>query len=463
MAKVVTRKRSSAIDPLKHSQPTGGAMVFLGLAAAMPVLHGSKGCTAFAKTLMTRHFREPIPLQTTAVTEVSAVFGAGEQLVLTLDAIRDKHRPEILGVLTTGLTEVSGEDVAGEIATYIRGIGVDGPLVVAVSTPDFRGGLSDGWAAALEALVAALPLARTQSPPRLDQAVLLTGPATGLSAVDLDEVKDILADFGISAVAIPDLAGSLDGHLAPGFSSTTTGGTTLAQLRELSSCGLVISIGSTTTRAAHDLAARTGARLISHPHLCGLAAVDAFVHELAQITGRPVPERLLRWRSRLADGLMDCHFVLAGARVALAAEPESLLAIATLLRDVGAEIVAAVSPTPSPILAEVPCAEVVIGDLADLEERAGAAGAELVVGGAHARASADRIRAAHLPVGFPVFDRLGAQLRACVGYRGSLQLLVDVGNRLLDHHEIPDHTTSRVAGTDEPVDTSSVPLKEPRC
>ena len=62
MARVVAGGKPAAIDPLKHSQPLGGALVFLGLANTMPMLHGSQGCTAFAKALLTRHFREPIPL-----------------------------------------------------------------------------------------------------------------------------------------------------------------------------------------------------------------------------------------------------------------------------------------------------------------------------------------------------------------------------------------------------------------
>jgi nitrogenase molybdenum-iron protein NifN len=85
------------------------------------------------------------------------------------------------------------------------------------------------------------------------------------------------------------------------------------------------------------------------------------------------------------------------------------------------------------VLSRAPWDEVVVGDFVDLAERAGAAGADLVVASSHGRDVADRIGAAHLPLGFPVYDRLGAQLRATAGYRGSLQLLVDAANCLLDH------------------------------
>ena len=53
----------------------------------MPLLHGSQGCTAFAKVFFVRHFREPVPLQTTAMDQVSSVMGADENVVEALRTI----------------------------------------------------------------------------------------------------------------------------------------------------------------------------------------------------------------------------------------------------------------------------------------------------------------------------------------------------------------------------------------
>ena len=49
--------------------------------------------------------------------------------------------------------------------------------------------------------------------------------------------------------------------------------------------------------------------------------------------------------------------------------------------------------------------------------------------------------AAHLCLGFPVYDRLGAQLRPTVGYRGSLALLIDAANCLLDQEHVTHQRT----------------------
>ena len=302
MARVVASGRRAAIDPLKHSQPLGGALVFLGLARAMPVLHGSQGCASFAKALMTRHFGEPVPLQTTAVAEVTAVIGAGESLVAALEAIRARQHPDVIGVLTTGLTKVSGEDVAGELRSYLAGARRRGAADRRGVHPDFRGGLSDGWASALEAVVTVVPLdappardpGEQAEPPGPEPLAVLAGPS--LTAVDIEELTALVRGFGLDPVVVPDLSGSLDGHL-DGWSPLTTGGTMIAGLRRLGAAGAIVVAGATAAAAGEALAARTGADVIRCDHLSGLAAVDALVTELMERTGEPAPDEARRWRA----------------------------------------------------------------------------------------------------------------------------------------------------------------------
>jgi hypothetical protein len=61
------------------------------------MLHGSQGCTAFGKVFFVRHFREPIPLQTTAMDQVSTIMSADENVIEGLRVICEKngrrHRP----------------------------------------------------------------------------------------------------------------------------------------------------------------------------------------------------------------------------------------------------------------------------------------------------------------------------------------------------------------------------------
>jgi len=63
MATLVQSRKPVTVDPLRHSAPLGAVLAFLGVAGCMPVLHSSQGCAAFVKVLLTRHFRESIPLR----------------------------------------------------------------------------------------------------------------------------------------------------------------------------------------------------------------------------------------------------------------------------------------------------------------------------------------------------------------------------------------------------------------
>jgi nitrogenase molybdenum-cofactor synthesis protein NifE len=84
---------------------------FSACAAAIPMLHGSQGCTAFGKVFFVRHFREPIPLQTTAMDQVSSIMSADENVIEGLRVLCEKNSPDIIGLPTTGLSETQGTDI----------------------------------------------------------------------------------------------------------------------------------------------------------------------------------------------------------------------------------------------------------------------------------------------------------------------------------------------------------------
>ena len=72
--------KAASTNPLKMSQPLGAALAYLGVDRCLPLFHGSQGCTAFGLVLLVRHFREAIPLQTTAMDQVSTILGGYENL-----------------------------------------------------------------------------------------------------------------------------------------------------------------------------------------------------------------------------------------------------------------------------------------------------------------------------------------------------------------------------------------------
>jgi nitrogenase molybdenum-iron protein NifN len=437
MAVLVESHKAVTVDPLRHSAPVGAVLAFLGVAGCMPLLHSSQGCAAMVKVLLTRHFRESIPLQTSALTEVTTILGSGDSLLEGIATVADRLQPEVIGVITTGLVDAVGEDIRGTLKLRTQAPG--GPPVVLAAVPDLGGGLEQGYAAAVEGMVAELVMPRAGNA-RDDQVTLLPGPALG--PLDVAELREQAEAFGLRTIMLPDSSRSLDGHLDDDWEPLLSGGTPLSAVAAAGRSAAVLAVGAGLESAGRMLAG-TDAWVVSHA--VGLDASDALVMQLAAVAGREVPDVLQCWRSRLTDGLLDASGVLAGRRVALALEADLLAGVAALLTEAGCHIVTAITPTSADHLRNLPCDEVVVGDFVDAEERARDAGAELLVASSHGAAAAGRLGIPLLRLGFPVVDRLGAQHLTSVGYRGGLRLLFAVANELLavpDRAPAPPPTTT---------------------
>jgi nitrogenase molybdenum-iron protein NifN len=429
MATVTTPRKSVAVNPLKQSQPLGAALAFLGLKGIMPLFHGSQGCTAFAKVMLVRHFREAIPLSTTAMTEVSTILGGEENVEQAILTLVEKSKPLIIGICTTGLTETRGDDMTGILQSIRkRHPELHDLPIVFVSTPDFKGALQDGFAATVTSIVKELPRSGETRP---NQITLLTSPA--FAPGDVQEIKEIVAAFGLSAITVPDLSLSMDGHLDGAASSVTSGGTTLAELREIGSSVYTLALGESMRGAAEALQTQFGIPYEVFPSLSNLDAVDDFLEGLADLSGVPVPPKYRHQRTQLQDAMLDTHFFFGRKQVSLAMEPDLLWSTVHFLQSMGAEVQAAVTTTKSPLLENLPVETVTIGDLEDLEQLA--VGSDLLIGNSNLAAIARRLQIPLYRMGFPVFDRLGNGQRCTVGYRGIMQLLFDLGNLFLEQEE----------------------------
>lgn len=435
MARVVESKKACTVNPLKMSQPLGASFAFLGLDACMPVMHGSQGCTSFGLVLLVRHFKEAIPLQTTAMNEVTSILGGYDNIEAALLNIRKRAAPKLIAICSTGLTETKGDDVDGYIATVRkRKPELDDTEIVYVSTPDYVGAFEDGFQHAITAIVKTLvkPL-----PVVANQITLL--PGSHLSPGDIDELREIVQAFGLNPIVLPDISGSLDGHIPPDWRGTTLGGTTLDDIRRAGASAFTLGVGEQTREGAEALQAISGTPLEIFERLTGLEVNDRLLQRLSQISGRPVPARYRRQRSQLLDAMLDGHFYTGGVKVAIGAEPDLLLAVGGLLHEMGAELRCCVSTTKSAAHALLPAQEVLLGDLEDLE--AGAAECDLLITHSHGRQAAARLDKPFLRIGFPVFDRVGNAHRVQVGYRGTMNLIFEIANLMIEriaHHHAGD-------------------------
>jgi nitrogenase molybdenum-iron protein NifN len=434
MALVTESKKACAVNPLKMSQPLGASYAFMGLGSCMPVMHGSQGCTSFGLVVLVRHFKEAIPLQTTAMNEATTIMGGYDNIEKALLNIRQRAKPRIIAICSTGLTETKGDDVDGYIAlARQKRPELADTEIVYVSTPDYLGAFQDGWAKAVAKVVATVPAPDTpRQPGRI--AVL---PGAHITPGEIEELRELIDLFGLEAVFVPDVSGSLDGHIPDDWLGTTLGGTSLDDLRTLGAAAHAIAIGEQMRPAAEALQQRCGVPYRLFDRLTGLAATDDFVQHLSQLSGRPVPPKLRRQRSQLVDAMLDGHFHFGHKKVALGAEPDLLWSIGMTLHEMGAELAVAVTTTHSPVLERLPVAEVVIGDLEDFERSAQAASCDLLITHSHGRQAAERLGTPLFRLGIPTFDRIGNAHINFVGYRGTRNLVYAVGNAFIE--QIPHH------------------------
>lgn len=432
MAIVITPEKPVVVNPLKQSQPLGATLAFLGLKGMIPVMHGAQGCTAFAKVVLVRHFREAVPLSTTAMTEVSTILGGEENVEQAIITLAQKSKPEIIGLLTTGLTETRGDDMEG----FLREIRqrhpeLDDLPIVLVSTPDFKGSLQDGFAAAIESIVKEIPQkADKQNVGRSPVTIL---PSSAFTPGDVQEIKEIVTAFGLKPIVVPDLSISLDGHLEDSYSPITANGTTVTELRQIGGSTFTLVLGESMRGAAKILKNRFDTPYKVFTELTGLEATDKFLQALSDISGNAVPEKYCHQRRQLQDAMLDTHFYFGCKRVSLALEPDLLWSIVYFLQSMGAQIHAAVTTTRSPMLEKLPVKSVTIGDLEDFEQLA--EGSDLLIGNSYTAAIASRLKIPLYRQGIPIFDRLGNGQFTKVAYRGTMQLLFDIGNLFLEQEE----------------------------
>ncbi|HEX9022558.1 MAG TPA: bifunctional nitrogenase iron-molybdenum cofactor biosynthesis protein NifEN, partial [Geobacteraceae bacterium] len=422
-SRVKVPTKNATVNPQKNSPALGATLAYLGIDGMLGLLHGAQGCSTFIRLQLSRHFKESIPLNSTSMSEDTAIFGGWENLKKGIKRVIEKFGPEVVGVMTSGLTETMGDDAASAIVHFRQENPehANVPIIHAV-TPDYCGSLQEGYAAAVEAIVTTLP----EGGEKIRGQVTIL-PGAFLTPADVEEIKETCEAFGLDPVVVPDISCALDGHIGGTVSPLALGGTSLERVRLAGRSEATICIGDSLARAAELLKGRFTTPAYGFTSITGLAETDRFVETLGAISGRPVPERLRRWRSRLMDAMVDSHYQFGTKKVAIALEADFLKVMTNFLAGLGCEVQTAIAATRVRGLDGLPAANVFVGDLEDLEEAG--KGADLLVANSNGRQAAGKLGIkAHLRAGLPVFDRLGAHQKVWVGYRGTMNLIFETAN-----------------------------------
>ncbi len=411
------------VNPIKHSQPMGATLAFLGVKDCMALMHGAQGCASYTKVFFTRHFNEPIAVRNTSVSDITAVLDGGDySILMAIENIQDKEKdikPSMIGLHTTGLTETKGDDVRGV------GMHIEIPYVF-VNTPDYEGGLESGWALTVTAMIEQL----TQPSAEIKPNKLVILPHVSMQPIEIEKIKALCEDFGFETYALPDLSTSLDGYWEEAQGKLSNGGILVDEIRDLGNCATVITIGQSMKKSAAALQKKNAdIKHLHFEHLMGLDGCDNFVAELMKIRHIDPKPLMKRWRARLQDAMLDSHFLIGSSHFVITGEPDMLTGMCALIRSVGGTIDAAVSTTFSDALHSIDSENVFVGDLEDARHFFD--GADMVISNFHAERILHSYHDTALVIrGFPNYEELGNQLKNDQLYEGSTYFLFEIANSL---------------------------------
>ncbi len=430
----------STTNACKLCRPLGACLAFRGVEGAVPFLHGSQGCATYMRRYIISHFNEPIDIASSSLGEKNAIYGGGPNLKQGLRNVTAKYAPQLIGIATTCLTETIGEDVAMILNEYEREFGAEGelPAMVRVATPSYAGTHMEGFHGAVRALVEQLATAGEAG----ETVNLLPG---FVSAADLRYLKEVVAEFGLTATVLPDYSDTLDGPALADYPLIPAGGTPIAAIRAMGGNRATIEFGRTLGEKEGGgplLVERFGVPFQRLGMPIGLRESDRFFASLLELAGQPVPERHLAARGRLIDSLVDGHKYLSGKKAVVYGEEDLVVGLTSLLVEIGVQPVLCASGGKSgrlaqairEVIGELPVAMPLVRedvDFHDIEEAAMALTPDFLLGHSKGYAMARRAGIPLIRVGFPIHDRLGGQRILHLGYQGAQQLFDLMVNTLI--------------------------------
>jgi nitrogenase molybdenum-iron protein beta chain len=178
----------------------------------------------------------------------------------------------------------------------------------------------------------------------------------------------------------------------------------------------------------------------------GLRATDRLIEALRHYNGLFVPDSITDERGRVVDIITDMHPYFHRKRVALAGDPDQLVALTEFLLDLEMLPTAIITGTPgkhfedriAKVLGDQ--AEVVVkqgfgGDLFHLHQLIKQSKPDLLIGTTHCKHIARDEDVPFLRFGFPIVDRCGHTYFPTVGYRGAMRLLEKMLDLFLDRKD----------------------------
>jgi len=436
--------KTATQNACKLCNPLGACLAFRGIENCVPFLHGSQGCATYIRRYLISHYKEPIDIASSNFHEETAVFGGSHNLQIGLKNVTEQYKPEVIGVATTCLSETIGDDVPMILREYKKTHknGTPLPVMIHASTPSYQGSHIDGFHAAVRATVKELAEAGAR------QKLVNVFPNM-VSPADLRYLKEILGDFSLPFMLLPDYSQTMDGGPWGEYHRIPPGGTSVSAITSAGSATSSIEFGSTLDASKSGAGYLEEAFGIPRYHFSlpiGIKESDKLFSLLETITGQECPEKYKDERRRLIDAYVDGHKYVFEKKVIIYGEEDLVIAITAFLREIGMTPLLCASGGKSgqfkkklaeliPDLEEqgIKVREGV--DFVDIEDEAKVLKPDFLIGNSKGYTMSRKNNIPLLRIGFPIHDRFGGQRKLHIGYRGTLELFDRIVNTVIEQRQ----------------------------
>ncbi len=446
---VINKERVGVINPIFTCQPCGAQFASIGIKDCIGLVHGGQGCVMFVRLLFSQHFKESFELASSSVHEEGAVFGALNRVEQGVDVLLMRYPDvKVIPIISTCSTEIIGDDIDGVVIKLneelLKNKYPDREVyLIPIHTPSFVGSMISGYDVAVKDFVSYFA-AKTQPNGKLN---LITG---WVNPGDVTALKHLLAEMQIDATVLFEIE-NFDSPIMPDGNHVSHGNTTIEDLRDTANAFGTIALNKYEGgKAANYLEKEFGIPAIIGPTPIGIRNTDTFLQSLKKMTGKPIPESLVRERGIALDAITDlAHLFFADKKVAIYGNPDLVIGLAEFCLDLEMKPMLLLLGDDNPAYKDDPRVKalqenvdydmqiITNADFWELENRIKNEGLELdlILGHSKGRFISIDYNIPMLRVGFPTYDRAGMHRHPVVGYAGAIWLAEQMANTLFTDME----------------------------
>jgi len=436
------KERAGVINPIFTCQPCGAQYASIGIKECIGIVHGGQGCVMFVRLLFSQHFKESFEIASSSVHEDGAIFGALNRVEEAVDVLLMRYPDvKVIPIISTCSTEVIGDDIDGVVIklneTLLPQKYPDREVhLIPIHTPSFVGSMVSGYDVAVKDFVSYF----AQKGEPSEKINLITG---WVNPGDVTALKHLLAEMDVDANVLFEIE-SFDAPLMPSGNHVAHGETTVADLIDTANAKGTIALNRYEGgSAAKYLQDEFDIPMIIGPTPIGIRNTDTFLKNLSEMTGKPIPESLVRERGIALDAITDVtHMFLADKKVAIYGNPDLVIGLAQFCLDMEMKPVLLLLGDDNPNYKDDPRIQefeknldykmeiITNADLWELENRIKNDGLEvdLILGHSKGRFTAIDNNIPMVRVGFPVYDRAGMYRYPVLGYAGAMWLAETIAN-----------------------------------